>query len=211
MSMVADYVYQDHLGRPVLRKIRSEPRRFSMQAALIKHNRFYWKSGPGCVERYQPEWATKALFDLPVLLDALRRGEPTFLLEGERDCQTFATLLRLPATTNWQGAGKFDRHQAEWFMYGGGRSDVTILMDRDNAGHFAGWQRYCLLREAGVAKSRIGLYRPASSAHKDVTDVAAHGLSGDAFRRVSPRLAEKRAEAYGADRAARYTFSASAS
>ncbi|MDO3398096.1 toprim domain-containing protein [Nocardioides sp. SOB44] len=205
-GLVGDYIYTDELGRPVLRKLRSEPKRFKMAAALHRHDRLYWKSGPRCVERYQADWAMKAMLNLPCLLDALRRGEPVFLTEGERDCQTLSSLQKVAVTTNWQGAGEFTRQQAGWFVYGGGRSQVTIFLDRDDAGHWAAWQRYSLLTEVGVAPERITMLRPAATRHKDLTDVAQEGLLPDAFRRVSPRLARHRAEAYGAVRAARYAF-----
>lgn len=210
MSMVGDYIYTDRQGRPVLRKLRMKPKRFKMQAARYRGDRLYWKGGPGCVQQYQPEWAEKALFNLPVLLDALQRGEPVHVVEGERDSLTLSSLQKLAVTTNWQGAGKFTREQADWFMWGGGRSEITIFLDRDDAGHFAAWQRYSLLVGAGVAPSRITMLKPRASRHKDLTDVALDGLSPDAFRRVSPRLARHRAEAYGAERASRYTLAGSA-
>ncbi len=202
--LVGDYIYTDQQGHPVLRKLRFEPKRFKMQAARYTNNRLYWKTGPGCLERWQPEWADKALFNLPVLLDALRRGEPVYLAEGERDCLVFSALTKLAATTNWQGAGKFTREQADWFMWGGGRSEITIFLDRDDAGHYAAWQRYNLLTGVGVVPERITMVRPRATRHKDLTDVALVGLSADAFRRVSPRTAEQRAIRYGAARAARY-------
>ncbi|MBZ5739772.1 toprim domain-containing protein [Nocardioides mangrovi] len=207
MSIVADYLYTDHHGRPVIRKIRREPKGFRMYAARYKGDRLYWKTG---VQRWQPEWAEKALFNLPVLLAALQAGEPVYMTEGERDAEAFSSLQKLPVTTNWQGAGKFTREQAEWFLWGGGRSDITIFLDRDDAGHFAAWQRYSLLVGVGVAPSRITMLRPRATRHKDLTDVALDGLSRSAFRPVSPRRARLGAERYGAERAARYTFAGTA-
>lgn len=203
----ATYIYTDDRDRPVLRKVRTRDKRFRMQAARLRNDRLYWKGDPGCVERWQPEWSVKALYHLPVLLDALKHGKPVFLVEGERDCEVATALWRRAATTNWQGAAKFTPEQAEWFVqYGKGNSRVNVLMDNDEPGHWAGWQRYSVLVGAGVAPKRIRLWRPGDAAHKDVADVAAAGLGLRAFVRVGPREVEDRAASYGAERATRYTY-----
>jgi hypothetical protein len=202
----ATYIYADERGVPRLRKLRREPKRFRMQAARFKGHRLYWKSEPGCVNRWQPEFAPRAIYNLPVVLDALQHHEPVYLLEGERDCDALGSLNKVATTTNWQGAGKFTPEQGEWFTLYGGKSDVHIVMDADDPGHWAGHQRYSLLIGAGVKPKRLRLWRPSSVTHKDVTDVALAGLRPSAFERVSPRAVEERASAYGAERAARYTF-----
>lgn len=200
----ATYIYTDELGRPRLRKTRSHGKRFTMEAARYKSERLYWKAGPGVVERWQGDWAPGALFNLPVLLDALKYGETTFLSEGERCATVLSTLRRLPATTGWQGL-EFTSEQAEWFAPTRRRqSDAVIFLDADEPGHWAGWQKYSRLRGVGVSRKRIEMYLPRDPRHKDVTNVALSGLSRNAFVRVAPAVVEDAAERYGAARAARY-------
>lgn len=204
--IVATYMYTDERGRPVLRKVRSDPKRFKMQAARYTNSRLYWRGDPGCVERWQPEWADKAMYNLPVLLDALRLGRRVYLVEGEKDCDVMTALHTVPATTNWQGAGEFTHQQAKWFTTYGNRSKIRIVMDSDGPGRWAGWQRYRLLVAVGVDPKRIRLVTP--DAGKDVADMALCGLGLDALVRVPRREVRLAAEAYGAERAARYSFPA---
>jgi hypothetical protein len=201
----ATYTYTDRLGRPVLRKIRFTDKRFVMQAARYKKPAgLYWKSGPGAVQQWQPEWAGRAMFNLPVLLDALKQGAPVSWVEGERDCLTLNTLMRSAATTNYQGAMLATPEQAEWFVrYGKGRSDINLFIDNDDPGHWAGHHRHTLLVGVGVKPKRIRVWRPKDAAAKDLTDVALRGLSASAFKLVNPSAVEERASAYAAEVIAR--------
>lgn len=172
MSLKAIFIYTDDRGRPVLRKIRRDGTRgngskdFRIEAALYKNDRIYWKAGKGCVERYQPDWASKVIYNLPVVTDALRIGQPTWIAEGERDSDTLMSVARVAATTTHQGIERMTPEQAEWFVHG--KSPVNILMDGDDAGAFGGWARYTALIEAGVAAKRVQLWRPPSG-FKDIT------------------------------------------
>lgn len=202
-GLAAIYMYTDGHGRPVIRKLRREPKQFNMEAARYRADRLYWKCGPGVLDRWQPEWRDKALYNLPVLLDGLRRGDDVFITEGERDCDVATALWKLPATTNWQGAGEFIHQQAAWFTQYGGKSRINLLVDNDDAGHWAVHQRRRRLLAVGVDRKRVRLLRPPGAV-KDVAEAALAGLSLGDFVRVSPRAAREVAEAYGAERAARY-------
>ena len=198
----AEYLYCDERGRPRLRKLRHEPdKRFSMQAARYRNDRLYWKADPGCIERWQSDWAPRAMYNLTVLLDALKYGEPTFLVEGERDADTLVALKKLPATTNWQGASTFTVEQAEWFTRSKG-SVINIVRDADPAGAYAAWTRYTALIVSGVGKRRIRLWVPPPGI-KDVTDLLRAGLSGSALVREVPAAVEALASTEEAIRAAR--------
>jgi len=200
VSLVATYTYEDERGRPRLRKHRYSPRRFSMQAAKYANDRLYWKRGPGSVERWQGDWAPRALFNLPVVLDALAYRNDVTLVEGERDCLTLNALRHTVATTNWQGASKFTDAQAEWFLRGKG-SRIHIIRDADDAGAFAAWERYSRLIAVGVARKRVRLWVPVGA--KDITEAALVGLGGNAVRRESPGEVKERAFREGAGVAAR--------
>ncbi|MCP3422978.1 toprim domain-containing protein [Nocardioides pinisoli] len=206
MTMQRDgavYHYTDVRGRPVLRKIRREgweERRykFRQQAAVYRDGYMAWKGSRGCLERYQPDWSAKAMYNLPSLLSALRVHAPVYFCEGERDCDTGTALWGWATTTNWQGAAEFNPDQAEWFTRYGSRSRIKILVDNDDAGHYAANLRRRRLVGAGVDPKRIRLYRPIDPAHKDLTDVAGVGLGLSAYERLRPSEVRERAGTYRA-------------
>lgn len=200
MTLRAAYVYTDHRGRPVFRKLRSEPKSFGVEAALYRNERIYWKGGPGCLERYQPDWRDRALYNLPVLLDALRYGQDTFLVEGERDCESVSSLLKLPATTSFQGAKAFTDEQAEWFVPG--RSRIHVVIDGDDPGYVGGWLRYERLRMAGVSRRRLRVWKPGGGAIDITERFRRAGVGGSALVPVGLGDLEKRANSEGALKAA---------
>lgn len=192
----ATYTYTDEFGRPRLRKIRTTNKRFKMQSARYTRDRLYWKSGI----RHQEEFADKALFNLPVLVDALKYGEAVFLIEGERDARTLETLQRLPATTSWQGASAFNHEQAQWFLLGKRRSTIHIIRDKDDAGAVCAWTRYNRLLAVGVDRKRLRLWVPRGA--KDITAAASRGVSRMKLRAEDPAAIEELADSYAAQRAA---------
>ena len=151
-----------------------------MQSAKYANDLIYWRSGI----KHQAEFAERAMFNLPVLLDALKYHEPVFLVEGELDCNTLASLKKVPTTTNWQGASAFTEEQAAWFMHARSRSDIVIIRDADDAGVFAAWQRYSRLIAVGVGRNRIRLYVPTGGA-KDITDAALVCRAGNPCKKSS--------------------------
>jgi hypothetical protein len=201
VTIRALYIYTDDFGRPVFRKVRREPKHFRMQAAVYKNSRLYWKRGRGVVDRYQPEWSDRALYNLPVVLDALRYGEPVHLVEGERDADSLASLRKLAATTNWQGAKAFTPEQASWFVRG--RSRIHIVIDNDDAGFYGGWLRYTRLIAAGVSKKQLSVWGPRGGAADLTERLCRVGTSRNALRPVGLDALEERASRESARRASR--------
>jgi hypothetical protein len=203
MTLKAIFIYTDHLGRPVLRKVRGDRARagkdFRVQAARYKHKRIYWKGGRGCVERWQPEWADKVIYNLPVVLAALQAGQPVWICEGERDSDTLSSVARVAATTTHQSIERMTPEQARWFVRG--QSRINIVMDADDAGAYGAWGRYMALLDVGVAKKRIRLWRPAEG-FKDVTEAVAEVGLRDALVRAKRGPTRKAAMRYGTARAA---------
>lgn len=200
----AAYVYTDEYHRPLLMKIRREgwvsrKDKYLWRAADYRNARLSWKGGTGCVERYQPEWADQAMYNLPALKEALRTGAPIYFPEGERDCDTGTSLFGWATTTNWQGARAFTIGQAHWFTLYKARSRINLLIDNDDAGHFAANLRRRRMKAVGVDPKRIRLLRPIDPAHSDLTDVALAGLGLDAYERVGHREVRERAAQYDAD------------
>ena len=184
MTIKAIYFYTDERGRPVLRKVRAEPgKHFSIQVARYVHDRIYWKSNYGALAKYQPDWTGRAMYNLPVLLDALTHHESVWFVEGERDSDTLSSLKKVATTTNYQGASAFTEEQAAWFGWGRSKSIINIVQDNDLAGSWALWHRYSTLVGGGVDKSRIRLWRPTGGA-KDITDVFLCGSRRKPVERV---------------------------
>lgn len=201
MSIRAIYVYTDKFGRPVFRKVRNEPKAFRVQAALYKNDRLYWKGGPRCIERHQPEWRDRALYNLPIVLDALRYGENVFIVEGERDADAVTSMLKLPATTSYQGAKAFTEEQASWFA--SGRSRVHVVIDSDDPGHVGGWLRYQRLRTAGVSRKRLSVWRPGDDVIDITERLRGNGVDASALVPVDLGYLEDRAHSERARSAAR--------
>lgn len=66
------------------------------------------------------------IYNLPEVLEAVRKGEPVYVVEGEKDANTLERLGKV-ATTNAAGAGKWRESQSRWLE----GADVIILPDND--------------------------------------------------------------------------------
>jgi DNA primase len=173
----AIYHYTDERGRPVFRKVRKPDKRFSVQAAVYRNDRLSWKGGKACVRKYQPDWAERALYNLPLVIEALQSRATIVLAEGERDADTIVTLKKVTATTGHQGVRRFTVEQAHWLTMYGGRSRIIVLRDNDDPGIYGAWLRYQRLRAAGVPAKQIRLCR-VDGPYKDYTEaVAAVGVN----------------------------------
>lgn len=206
MSVKAVFIYTDERGRPVLRKVRGsndtdKGKDFTTQAARIRNNRLRWMGAPGAVHKYQPDWADRIIYNLPVVLDALRLGEPVWFTEGEREADLLMTVARVAATTTHQGIERMVSDQAEWFLRYRSTSPVNILMDADDAGAYGGWSRYMALRDVGVVANRLRLWLPAKG-YKDATEAVMDLGLRDAVRRAGRRRTRDAAIRYGTARAA---------
>ncbi len=124
LKPVATYKYLDAQGRLLFEKLRYEPKRFVQRRPV----------GDGRYE-YKLDAVAKPLYRLPDILTA----NEVFVCEGEKDCDNvlaaFAGKLtaggiRMAATTNFDGAGKWRDEYAVFFA--GKR--VVILPDNDEAG-----------------------------------------------------------------------------
>lgn len=203
MSTKAVFVYCDERGMPILRKVRGsndtdKGKDFKTHAARIKNGRLWWKSAPGSIRRHQPDWADRIIYNLPVVLDALRCGDPVWITEGEREADLIMTVARYAATTTYQGIERMTPEQAAWFVRGS--SPIKILMDNDAAGSFGGWSRYMALIDAGVGADRITLWRPVND-YKDATEAVMDVGLRNALVKTTRRRTREAAIRYGTARA----------
>ncbi len=130
--ITATYVYQDETGKAIYRAVRKEKaavgdakpeKRFSLETPKDGG----WSSAPGNMEGVR-----RIPYRLPELLQAKAAGNYIFLVEGEKAVESLIQL-KLAATTNPQGAGKWPkyRHDLNPPFVG---AKVLILPDNDDPG-----------------------------------------------------------------------------
>lgn len=115
---VANYIYTDAEGAPVLRVTRYEPKGFSQS----RPNGAGWSAG-GISE------ATKVPYRLPEIIEAMGQGAIVYVVEGEKAADALAAQ-GLAATCSPGGSGKWPAHFAQWFA----GAQVIVLPDNDKAG-----------------------------------------------------------------------------
>ena len=139
---VATYKYLDAQGRLLFEKLRYEPKRF-VQRRPVADGRY----------EYKLEGVAKPLYRLPELLTA----NEVFICEGEKDCDNVLAAfadkrsigdVRIAATTNFDGAGKW---KDEYAIYFAGKR-VVILPDNDEPG-----QRHAETVARGVSRHAAGV------------------------------------------------------
>lgn len=124
--IVATYDYHDAQGALINQKVRYEPKDFRQR----------WPDGKGGWFWKRPKDAPYVLYRLPEVLAAIAKGEPVYLVEGEKDADRLAAM-GLTATTNIEGAAKPDQ-KAKWRpgytgqLTGSGR--VVLIPDNDEPG-----------------------------------------------------------------------------
>lgn len=163
---VAVYLYRDAQGHLVFEKLRYEPKRF-VQRRPVGNGRY----------EYKLDGVEKPLYRLPELLTA----NEIFVCEGEKDCDNVLAAfaeksvghLRIAATTNVGGAGKWSDNDSKYFA--GKR--VVILADNDEAG-----RRHAEMVARIVHKFAVGVKvveLPGLLEKGDVSDWLADGHSDD--------------------------------
>lgn len=122
------YSYTDAEGRELFQVVRyhfvSGPgktfRQRMRDPGNPKANREGW------VHSVPEEIRTKTIYRLPKVLEAIRKGEPVYVVEGEKDVETLERMGKT-ATCNAGGAGKW-RDEYSQHLKG---ADVLILPDND--------------------------------------------------------------------------------
>ncbi|MFZ1828291.1 MAG: hypothetical protein WAW42_05885 [Candidatus Competibacteraceae bacterium] len=123
--IVAAYSYCDEAGKEVRQKVRYEPKGFT-----IRHQdaagQWVYKAGAG----------PAVLYRLPEVLAGIAKGQPIFLVEGEKDVDRLRSM-GLIATTNIEGAsepGKKAKWRKEYTQQLTGAGRVVLIPDNDAPG-----------------------------------------------------------------------------
>jgi hypothetical protein len=117
--LVATYDYRDASGRLLYQSLRYDPKNFQCRRPN-ESGGWIWKGVFDGIERVP--------YRLPGLL-AADPSQPVFIVEGEKDADRL-TSLRLTATTNVGGAGKW---RPEYNQHFAGKH-VVLLPDNDDPG-----------------------------------------------------------------------------
>jgi AAA domain len=119
------------------------------------------------------------LFNLAEVIRAVEAGETIYLVEGEEDVRTMASL-GLVATTAPMGAGNFSKCELDALK----GATVKAIVDRDNSGKT--WRNQVRERLGSIAGKLEFLQ---SAAGKDVSDHIAAGHSIDELQPYEPPAA----------------------
>jgi putative DNA primase/helicase len=143
-EIVATYDYTDPDGRLVFQAVRYWPKDFRQRQPDGAGGWIWNVSDPPC---------TRWLYRVPRVLEAIERGEPIFIPEGEKDVDALERL-GLYATTNPMGAGKGkwrDEHSRMLI----GAADVNVIRDRDEKGHEHAAEVVASLHHVGIESTLL--------------------------------------------------------
>jgi hypothetical protein len=111
------YCYTDEAGNPLYYNVRYEPKDFRM-------------AGPDGAVKQLSSGIARVPYNLPKLLDAIRRGQTVYWVEGEKDVKSLEAV-GVVATTAAGGVNA--PILPGWARYFVG-ADLVVIADRDDAG-----------------------------------------------------------------------------
>jgi hypothetical protein len=162
-SIVAEYSYQDAKGDEVFQIVRLEPKSF-----YVRHNQHgRWVKGLN--------GAQLVPYRLPKLKKAIKEKRTVFIVEGEKDCNSFVKHFKLTATTFPFGAKKWQSHYEKHFK----NARIVIVPDNDTAGR----EHAQLVAQKldGIAKEIRIVSLPDLPNKGDISDWIADGGTKKAF------------------------------
>jgi len=171
--IVAIYPYHGTSGKLIFEKIRYEPKDFR-----IRH----WDASGAEVWRL-PRGIEPPLYRQPAVQAAMARGEPIYLVEGEKDADRLAAA-GLCATTGYEGAAAGSQ-KPKWrdsYTAALAGADVVLLPDNDGPGR--AHMRHVAEALAGSALVRW-LELPGLPAKGDVSDWLDAGHSIDELKQLA--------------------------
>ena len=152
--IVTTYDYVDAHGVLVHQTVRMTPKAFRQRRSDPAHpGAWIWN-----LEGVEP-----VLYRLPQVIEANQRGEPIYVVEGEKDAEALHAL-GLTATCNAMGAGKWRRSYSEVLR----GASVVVLPDNDPPGHLHAREICAAL--AGIAARCKIVPLHTDTLHSDVSD-----------------------------------------
>lgn len=120
MREVAAYTYVDENGEILYQAVRFEPKTFRQR-----------RPAPGGGWTWGVRGVRRVLYRLPEVLAAIERGDPVYVVEGEKDADAIRAAGAV-ATCNVGGAGKWEHDYTETLAEHDGR--IVVVADRDEPG-----------------------------------------------------------------------------
>lgn len=153
-ELAAEYEYTDEKGKPLFVVVR-----FRLPPPELKTFRQRTPDG---------KWTVKGIrqvpYRLPNVLEAIKRGDPIYIVEGEKDVHNLEDLYGLTATCNAGGAGNWTDEHSKCLR----GADVVWLPDNDDAGRSHVANGALSLRR--YAKRQRVLYLPELEDKEDFSD-----------------------------------------
>lgn len=138
---VATWTYHDPDWRPLYHTDKYIVSSLYQDGAVVTDKRFFQRpDGVRRAYRGCMDGVRRVPYRLPDLLTAVAHGQPVYIAEGEKDCDTIKLLLReelgqpyATATTTPQGAGSWRRFEHDYTPYFSG-AVIVFDGDTDDAG-----------------------------------------------------------------------------
>lgn len=139
-TVIATYDYRNAEGELIYRKLRMEPKSFEFRRPVIvpartqgpiQHSE-YVRWHPGLKDLAGNYVVEPEPYNLPEVIDAVKRDDPVFLVDGEKDCDRLAEE-GVAATCSPYGMARW---RADWNEYLRG-AVVFVVADRDEPGRRA--------------------------------------------------------------------------
>lgn len=124
-KFVCEYHYKREDGATVFkvqRRVMKSGKKTFVQMSPDPDRPGEWRFG---VEKFGVDYIP---YQVPTIRKAAEGGKPVVIVEGEKDVNTIINRLKLAATCNAKGAGKW---QAGWGKYFEGVPSVLIVADKD--------------------------------------------------------------------------------
>ncbi len=139
------YVYKDAQGQPLFEVARIRTETDGKIGKTFRQHRLIGAGWTMPLKKGVDDKLKDTIYRLPEVRQAIADGQLIYIVEGEKDCETLASI-GLCATTNAMGAEKWRKAHSEWLC----GADVVIIPDNDepgrkHAGHVAAQLR-------GIAK-----------------------------------------------------------
>ena len=118
-KIAARYKYTDADKKLLYEVVRYEPKGFRQRQPNGKGG---WN--------WSMKGVNRVLYQLPIVKEAIKRGQTIFVVEGEKDAVNVIQKLKFPATTNVGGAEKWNVSYSKTLK----GANVVILPDNDEPG-----------------------------------------------------------------------------
>ncbi|RMC93027.1 hypothetical protein D9O40_18285 [Clostridium autoethanogenum] len=223
-KIVATYKYKDETGKVLFEKVRFYPKKF-LQKRKVNDAIVWGLEGGNYYENYPGSnvWSRKKkadkenvkvkrfekqkpiLYNLPDLIEGVKKGQNIYIVEGEKDVDNLKKI-GIVATCNFDGASKSAQRpkwKKEYNKYFKGAS-VILLPDNDNSGraHMENVAKNLYSIASSVKVLELGVEKEKS----DVSDWLEEGHTSEELLKLVNDLKEHVVKNHEANKDNKYGF-----